>query len=72
MRNALKYMKNGKATGTDNIPIEFFKNMNDENLHTIRKLFSIAILRQEILQQWKDDRLTLIYKGKGGREKLDN
>lgn len=52
--------------------MEFYKYMDRKNLNVMRDLFTIAILRNDIPQQWKEDRLTLIYKGKGSKEKLDN
>ena len=72
LKRVLKKCKNKKSAGSDKIPVEFFKNMNDGNLDILRKLISLVIIRQDVPAQWKEDRLILLYKGKGGKEKLDN
>ena len=69
---AVRSLKNGKACGLDNIPGEFIKNLNKHNLNILRQLFSLIFLRQEIPIKWKEDKMILIYKGKGDRQSIDN
>ena len=72
LKMAIKSLKNAKYTGLDNIPAEVFKNMSDKNLRVLQEFFSNIIETQDIPSQWKEDKMILIFKGKGDKMKLDN
>ena len=69
---AVRSLRNGKACGLNNIPGEFIKNLNKRNLNILRQLFLLIFLCQEIPIKWKEDKMILMYKGKGDRQRIDN
>ena len=69
---AIKKCKNGKSTGFDKIPNEFIINMSVNPKEVLKQLFNMTLCNGNIPQQWKEDKLLYIYKGKGDKRKLDN
>lgn len=70
--NALKKMKNGKATGPDMIPVEAWKALGDEGVDILYDLM-IKILEQEkIPNEWRGSILIPIFKGKGDVQECGN
>ncbi|XP_076045727.1 uncharacterized protein LOC143027969 [Oratosquilla oratoria] len=50
--NAIKKMKNGKATGEDGIPSEIFKALDDVGVTWLRRIFNIAWEEGRIPDDW--------------------
>ena len=69
---AIKKCKSGKSTGFDKIPNEFIINMSENAKEVLKQLFNMTFCNGNIPQQWKEDKLLYIYKGKGDKRKLDN
>ncbi|XP_064091281.1 uncharacterized protein LOC135204984 [Macrobrachium nipponense] len=70
--NTLKKMKNGKATGPDMIPVEAWKALGDEGVDILYDLM-IKILEQEkIPNEWRENILILIFKGKADVQECGN
>ncbi|XP_076038976.1 uncharacterized protein LOC143024096 [Oratosquilla oratoria] len=46
--NAIKKMKNGKATDEDGIPSEIFKALDDVGVTWLRRIFNISVLEQRL------------------------
>ena len=64
--------KDNKASGVDDIPNELLKNMGLKGKEMLRQMFSVIMKEKKIPKLWKEDRISLIYKGKGRRSNLDN
>ena len=60
-------LKDGKSSGLDEIPGEFIKH-----LIPVRIFFNLVIKNRKIPNGWKEDKVILLYKGKGDKQKLDN
>ena len=69
---AIKKCKSGKSTGFDKIPNEFIINMSENAKEVLKQLFNMTFCNGNIPQQWKENKLLYIYKGKGDKRKLDN
>ncbi|XP_066965949.1 uncharacterized protein [Macrobrachium rosenbergii] len=70
--DALKKMKNGKATGPDMIPVEAWKALGDEGVDILYDLM-IKILEQEkIPNEWHGSILIPIFKGRGDVQECGN
>jgi hypothetical protein len=58
-------MSNGKAVGSDNIPIEVWKSLGDRGIVWLTKLFNKIIRKKKMSYEWRRDTLIPIYKNKG-------
>ena len=59
--------KNGKATGPDNIPAEFFKWLTPQNKTTLLSLFNNILDTGVTPTEWHLANVVEIYEGKGSR-----
>ena len=64
IRAVLRKMKNGKATGPDELPAEVWKHLGREGVMFLQILFNSILREQKIPAIWKSSILTPIYKGK--------
>ena len=71
IKKVVKKLENGKARGWDNIPNEALKNLPDEMLHVITRLFNMIKSSGTMPHGWNRGRITLIHK-RGQREVLGN
>lgn len=71
IKKVVKKLENGKARGWDNIPNEALKNLPDEMLHVITRLFNMMKTSGTMPHGWNRGRITLIHK-RGQREVLGN
>ena len=69
--NAIKKMKNGKATGEDGIPSEIFKALDDVGVTWLRRIFNIAWDEGRIPDDWRRAIVCPIYK-KGDKTRCEN
>ena len=71
-RKALRYMANGKAMGSDELPVELLKLGLCESSHEILLAFHGLILAVwmtgEVPQEWKDATINVLHKKKGRTE----
>ena len=58
-------MKNGKATGPDNIPVELWKSLGEEGIDILRDLIKKIDQEEKMPEEWKDSVIVPIYKDKG-------
>ncbi|XP_037775543.1 uncharacterized protein LOC119572507 [Penaeus monodon] len=64
VQQALKKMKNGKATGPDGIPIEAWKAMGEEGIDVLWMLMGKVMDEENIPTVWKESILIPIFKRK--------
>ena len=69
--NAIKKMKNFKATGTDNLPGEFFKYCHQSAQSALLDMFSQIKLLEQIPDEWTEGIVKPLYK-EGTLEMLPN
>ncbi|XP_037775545.1 uncharacterized protein LOC119572509 [Penaeus monodon] len=62
VQQALKKMKNGKATGPDGIPIEAWKAMGEEGIGVLWMLMGKVMDEENIPTVWKESILILMFK----------
>ena len=67
----LKKMKNGKATGNDDIKIETMKAGGSILIRELAKLFTDCLKHRKIPTTWKNARMIIIFK-KGNRKDIKN
>ena len=65
VRSALKKMKNGKAVGPDNLPIEIWKCLGEEGLKFLCEMLNKICEEEHIAKAWRKSTLIPIYKNKG-------
>ena len=66
---AIHKLKNGKATGPDEIPNEIFTKAEPQTIEVYRKVLQTIADSRDIPEQWQKGQ---IYKGKGKRGKCSN
>jgi len=69
--HALKQMKDGKAPGKDEIPIELIKEAGYETCVEIAKLFTKCLKKREVPEDWNSAIIILLHK-KGDKSDLNN
>ena len=62
---ALNKMKNGKAVGPDNIPVEVWKCFGTYGVTYLTKLFNNILQKEEMPKEWRRSVLVSIYKNEG-------
>lgn len=62
---AIRNMKNGKATGPDDIPAEVWKLLGQQGSDYLAALFNKCVEENEIPSAWKSSVTVPIWKGKG-------
>jgi hypothetical protein len=71
IKEAINKMANNKATGTDKIPIEIYKDMEDEYLKILEEIYNFCIKNNKMPEKWKKGVIFPIYK-KGDESDLTN
>lgn len=67
----IKKLKRRKALGPDDVPVEFFKELDDEGMTQLLEIINQWWVTEEIDDEIMKARVVLIFK-KGGRENLAN
>lgn len=62
MKDALRWLKNGKAPGHDRVTAEMLKNLNNEGLQLLLEIFNRAWIEKKIPEDWKIGVLLPIHK----------
>ena len=65
VRQAIKGMKMGKATGPTGVSAEQLKNLDDEGIEWFRDILRTIVHKGEIPEEWKKSYIVPIYKEKG-------
>ena len=65
VRENMKMMKNGKAVGPDDIPVEVWKCLGEIALEFLTKLYNRTMESERIPEEWRDSILIPIFKNKG-------
>ena len=68
----MKRMKNGKAVGPDDIPVEVWKCLGESALEFLTKLYNITMGSERMPEEWRDSVLIPIFKNKGGVQSCSN
>lgn len=69
---ALKMMKNGKAVGPDDIPVEFWKSVGSVGIKFLTVMFNKMMRGAPMPDQWRTSYLIPLYKGKGDTTDCNN
>jgi hypothetical protein len=62
---AIRKMKNNKATGPDNIPIEAWKSLGADGVDLLVTLMNEVFSEEKIPTEWRESTIVPIYKDKG-------
>ena len=65
VKNALRRMKQGKAVGPDELPVEVWKCMGEMGIRFLTRLFNRLLMGERIPEEWRRSLLIPIYKNKG-------
>ena len=72
VENALKFMKNNKAVGPDDIPIEAWKCLGKVGITWLTNLFNLIMKTKKMPNQWRKSVLIPLYKNKGDIQNCSN
>ena len=72
MESALKKMKNNKATGPDEIPVEAWRALGGEGVDLLWDLMIKIEQQEHIPDEWRESVLVPIYKEKGDVQECQN
>ena len=72
VKQALKRMKNGKATGPDKIPVEVWKSLGEEGIDILWDLMRKIFIQEKMPEEWRGSLIIPIYKGKGDIQDCGN
>ena len=68
----MQRMKNGKAVGPDDIPVEVWKCLGESALKFLTKLYSRTMESERMPEEWRDSVLIPIFKNKGDVQRCSN
>ena len=68
----MQRMKNGKAVGPDNIPVEVWKCLGESALKFLTKLYNRTMESERMPEEWRDSVLIPIFKNKGDVHSCSN
>ena len=68
----MKRMKNGKAVGPDDIPVEVWKCLGEIALEFLTKLYNRTMESERMPEEWRDSILIPIFKNKGDVQSCSN
>ncbi|XP_076923547.1 uncharacterized protein LOC143585706 [Bidens hawaiensis] len=69
---ALRKMGRSKAVGIDNVPIEAWKCLGDEEVQWLTTLFNLIFKSRKMPDQWRSSFIVPIYKNKGDAQCCGN
>ena len=61
----MQRMKNGKAVGPDDIPVEVWKCLGENALQFLTKLYNRTMESERMPEEWRDSVMIPIFKNKG-------
>ncbi|XP_070052854.1 uncharacterized protein [Nicotiana tomentosiformis] len=65
-------MSRGRATGQDEIPVEFWRYVGRAGLECLTRLFNIIFKMKEMLEEWRWSTMIPLYKNKGDIQNCNN
>ena len=68
----MQRMKNGKAVGPDDIPVEVWKYLGESALKFLTKLYNRTMESERMPEEWRDSVLIPIFKNKGDVQSCSN
>ena len=68
----MQRMKNGKAVGLDDIPVEVWKYLEESALKFLTKLYNRTMESERMPEEWRDSVLIPIFKNKGDVQSCSN
>ena len=68
----MQRMKNGKAVGPDDIPVEVWKCLGESALKFLTKLYNRTMESERMPEEWRDSVLIPIFKNKGDVQRCSN
>ena len=68
----MQRMKNGKAVGPDDIPVEVWKCLGESALKFLTKLYNRTMESERMPEEWRDSVLIPIFKNKGDVQSCSN
>ena len=68
----IQRMKNGKAVGPDDIPVEVWKCLGESALKFLTKLYNRTMESERMPEEWRDSVLIPIFKNKGDVQSCSN
>ncbi|KAL7841885.1 hypothetical protein SRHO_G00255760 [Serrasalmus rhombeus] len=72
VRAALKRMKNGKAVGPDDIPVEVWRCLGEKAVDFLTRLFNKILESERMPDEWRSSVLVPIFKNKGDVQSCSN
>ena len=72
VNNAMKKMKNAKATGPDEIPVEAWRSLGDMGIEMLTELMRKIWKEETMPAEWRESIITPIYKEKGDIQDCGN
>ena len=72
VKNALRRMKNGKAVGPDELPVEVWKCMEEMGSKFLTRLFKKLLVGKRMPEEWRRSVLIPIYKTKGTHSAVES
>ena len=72
VKKALKKMKNGKATGPDEIPVEMWKALGEEGIDLLTDLMQKIWKEERMPDEWRNSVIIPLYKDKGDIQDCGN
>ena len=72
VRENMQRMKNGKAVGPDDIPVEVWTCLGESALKFLTKLYNRTMESERMPEEWRDSALIPIFKNKGDVQSFSN
>ena len=72
VRENMNRMKNGKAVGPDDIPVEVWKCLGEIALEFLTKLYNRMMESERMPEEWRNSILIPIFKNKGDVQSCSN
>ena len=72
VRKSMQGMKNGKALGPDDIPVEVWKCLGEPAVEFLASLFNRILVGDSMPDEWRQSTLVPIYKNKGDAQQCGN
>ena len=72
VKNALRRIKKGKASGPDELPVEVWKCMGEMGIKFLTRLFNRLLMGERMPEEWRRIVLFPIYKNKGDAQCCGN
>ena len=72
VRENMQRMKNGKAVGPDDIPVEVCKCLGESALRFLTKLYNRTMESERMPEEWRDCVLIPIFKNKCDAQSCNN